>query len=110
MNAIQFITGLLMAGESAALFIGMHLRDTGWNNPVNRAYVLFDIIVGGLLTAAAYDVARISTIVLATSALTHIIRDYDYMRDVPDRYAFNIPLLIVLNIRLLGLLLVLGTP
>lgn len=107
MDWIQLITGLLIAGESLALYEGMKLRKTGWVNPVNNGYVVFDVAIGCILIASAYGAIHTQAILVGASVLTHVIRDYDYYKKVPDRYAFNVPLLVVLNVRLLLLLTIL---
>ncbi len=107
MDLVQLITGLLIAGESIALFIGMKLQKSEWLNPVNNGYIVFDIIIGALLIASSLGVLPTQVILVGTSLITHIIRDYDYYKNVPDRYAFNIPLLVLLNLRLVLLLVIL---
>lgn len=107
MDLLQLITGLLIAGESIALFIGMKLRKSEWLNPVNNGYLVFDVVIGTLLLASSFGVVPKQVILVVASVITHILRDYDYYKGVPDSYAFNVPLLILLNIRLLCLVVIL---
>ena len=85
----------------------MSLKKTEWINSINNAFVGFDIILGVLLIASAYGLIITQGILVIASILTHLIRDYDYYKKLPDRYAFNLPVLALLNIRLLGLVLIL---
>ena len=107
MDWLQLLTGLLIAGESIILYTGMSLKKTEWINSINNAFVGFDIIMGILLIASAYGLITTQGILVIASILTHLIRDYDYNKKLPDRYAFNLPVLALLNIRLLGLVLIL---
>ncbi len=104
---LQLITGLLIVGESLALYIGMSYKKSSWVNPVNNSFVVFDLVIGALLIASSIGVSPPQIILLITSTLTHVLRDYDYYKRVPDRYAFNVPLLVLLNVRLLMLVAIL---
>lgn len=106
MDWLQLTTGLLVAGESIALYVGK--RRTGWLNPTNQGYVFFDVVIGVLLVASALGALPTQEILVTASILTHLIRDYDHFKNVPDRYAFNLPLLILLNIRLVLLVAILA--
>ncbi|MBD3171416.1 hypothetical protein GF326_02985 [Candidatus Bathyarchaeota archaeon] len=103
MNLIQFLTGLLVAGESIILYFVMKYKSSPWLTPMNRAYVVIDIITGLTLLASGLKWIPVQRIILLTSALIHIYRDYEAYRGMENRYAFNTPLLVVLNIRLLAL-------
>jgi len=103
MGIFQLIAGLLIAGESLVLFFVMHLKNSSWVNPVNTAYVVIDVIVGLILLASAFDLIPAQNIILITSTLIHIYRDYEVFQSLENRYAFNTPLLLLLNIRLLAL-------
>ena len=103
MDIIQLVTGLLIAGESLVLYVLMRLRGSSWVNPVNTAYVGIDVMVGAILIASGYGLIPVQGMILITSALIHAYRDYEVYQKLENRYAFNIPLLLVLNIRLLAL-------
>ena len=103
MDVIQLAAGLLIAGESIILYFVMRLRGSPWVNPVNNAYVVIDVIVGLILVASGYGVIPVQGMILITSALIHAYRDYDVYQKLENRYAFNIPVLLVLNVRLLAL-------
>jgi fatty acid desaturase len=108
MDYVQLAAGLLIAGESTALFTFMNMNGSPWLNPMNRAYVIIDVLVGSTLIASGFGLIPVLKIILVTAALIHLYRDYEAMRGMDDRYAFNTPLLIVLNIRLLLLLYVIA--
>ena len=103
MDIIQLATGLLIVVESLALYVVMRLKGSLWINPVNTAYVVIDVIVGLILVVSGYGLILVQGMILITSALTHVYRDYEVYQKLENRYAFNTPLMIVLNIRLLAL-------
>jgi hypothetical protein len=104
MDIIQLVAGLLMAGESAVLYIVMRNKDSPWLTPVNQAYVIMDILVGLILLASGLDLIPVQSIIMVTSAFIHLYRDYEVYQKLENRYAFNTPLLVVLNIRLIALI------
>ena len=103
MDIIQLVAGLLIAGESLVLYYVMRQRNSPWVNPVNTAYVVIDVIVGLILLVSGYGLIPVQSMILITSALIHVYRDYEVYQKLENRYAFNTPILIVLNIRLLAL-------
>jgi len=103
MDIIQLAAGLLIAGESLVIYVAMHLRNSPWIIPVNTAYVVIDVIVGLILLASGYDLIPAQDMILIISALIHVYRDYEVYQGLETRYVFNMPLLLVLNIRLLAL-------
>ncbi len=108
MDYIQLAAGLLIAGESTVLFTFMNMNGSPWLNPMNRAYIIIDVIVGSILIASGLELIPVLRIILATSALIHLYRDYEVLQNMDDRYAFNTLLLVVLNIRLMALLYVIA--
>lgn len=106
MDTLQLLTGLLVSGESIVLFIGMKTKKSDWLNPVNKGYIVFDIIVGATLVASSLGVIPAPVVLIFASIITHFLRNYDHYKKVPSRYAFNLPLLVLLNIRLLGLVFI----
>ena len=103
MDLVQVATGLLIAGESIVLYFLLRGKDSPWINPVNTAYVVIDGIVGAILVASGYGLIPVQDMIILTSALIHGYRDYEVYQKLENRYAFNLPLLLVLNIRLLAL-------
>ena len=89
------------------LYAVLGRRKSPWVTPVNQAYVVIDIIVGLVLLLSGLNIIPIQSLILATSALIHIYRDYEALQKLENRYAFNTPLLVVLNIRLLALIIIL---
>ena len=100
MNWLQLTTGLLITGETIILYFGKRLNKE-WLIPSNIGYIVFDVVIGALLVASAYRVIPTQEILLLSAIITHLFRNYEYYKKVPERYAFNLPLLIVLNIRLI---------
>jgi hypothetical protein len=90
-----------------ALYAGMRLHKD-WLNPTNNGYIVFDVVIGTLLVASAYGVIPTQEILIVTAIVTHLLRDYDYIKKLPERYALNTPLLVVLNIRLIMLIAILA--
>jgi len=103
MDIIQLATGILITGESLFLYALMRSRDSSWVNPINTAYVVIDVIVGLILVVSGYGLIPAQGMILITSALIHIYRDYEAYQRLENSYAFNTPLLLLLNIRLLAL-------
>ena len=103
MDILQLATGVLIAGESLVLYVLMHLRGSPWVNPVNTAYTVIDVIVGLILLVSGYGLISIQGVILVTSALIHMYRNYEVYQKLENRYAFSTLLLLVLNIRLLAL-------
>ena len=106
MNWLQLITGLLITGETVVLFLGMRLNKE-WFTPSNNGYLVFDLVIGTLLITSAYGVIPTQDILLFTAIITHFFRNYEYYRKTLVRYAFNMPLLVLLNIRLILLIVIL---
>jgi hypothetical protein len=63
-----------------------------------------DILVGLILLASGLDLIPVQSIIMVTSAFIHLYRDYEVYQKLENRYAFNTPLLVVLNIRLIALI------
>ena len=107
MDLIQLGAGLVIAGESSLLYAVLKRRQSPWVTPVNQAYVVIDVIVGLCLIASGLSWIPTQGLIVLTSALIHVYRDYEVVQKLENRYAFNTPLLLVLNIRLLALIVIL---
>ena len=103
MEIIQIATAALITGESLVLYFISRYRDSPWVNPVNTAYVVIDLTTGTILLLSGLGVFQVQKMIMLTSGFIHLYRDYETIRGLENRYAFNTPLLIVLNIRLLAL-------
>jgi hypothetical protein len=109
MEYIQIATGLLITGESIILYSLMNANGSSWANPVNQAYVVIDVIVGLILLASGFGLIPVQRIILGTSALIHFYRDHEIIHRTEDRFAYNMPLVVVLNIRLVLLIYIILT-
>ncbi|MCJ7731295.1 hypothetical protein MUP51_03175 [Candidatus Bathyarchaeota archaeon] len=103
MDYIQTAAALLIAGESAVLYLIMKHRGSEWVTPINHAYVVIDVVAGLILLASGLGFIPVQSMIIITSALIHGYRDYEVYQKLENRYAFNTPTLIILNIRLLAL-------
>ena len=106
---IAVLTGLVIAGEAAALLIGMHLlvRPTSpWLTPKNNALAVIDVISGVILVALTLT-GNAPGLFYATAALaliTHSFRDWEYLSSIKNPFVFNLPLFIINNLKLVGAL------
>jgi hypothetical protein len=117
LRLIAGLTGAVVAGESLALLVGMHVfaKAEAWIDTKNIALALFDVAVGvGLvILALGRGAPSFSFFVrgaLLVAAMTHVYRVWEYLVGSEGRFFFNLPLLAFCVLRLLGLvaILVLG--
>jgi hypothetical protein len=108
------LTGAVVAGEALALLVGMHLlseSDNAWLSAKNDFFLALDILAGlGLLYLAlahrgpAWPYALYSLAGLAL--LTHGYREWEYLARAANPFCANLPLFVVNNLKLAGLLAV----
>ena len=106
-NIFTFSAGALVCVESAILLVGMNLpRPSSWSSPLNVAFAVSDIIIGGCLvyvslSGTSYNVNLLFFIGIGILILTHGFRTVQYL--IPDSNPFtaNLPLFIFNNVRLL---------
>ena len=110
LRAVTALTGLVVAGESLALLIGMHLfaRAEAWMGLKNDLLAIFDVALGVVLVVLALrrgDVVFpvLVQVLILISALTHLYRGWEYLAGAGDRFFFNLPLLVFCGLRLAGL-------
>jgi hypothetical protein len=103
MDYIQTAAALLIVGESTILYLVMKHRGSEWVTPINHAYVVIDVVAGLILLASGLGWIQVQSMIIITSALIHGYRDYEVYQKLENRYAFNTPTLIILNIRLFAL-------
>jgi hypothetical protein len=125
-TVLLFTNGCLIAGESIALLIGMHLlsgSDNPWISTKNDFFAASDIITGALFLYLGisnticyannekYDYSTfyqtnlvISFMVILFSLITHTYREIEYFNNSNNNFCSNIPLFVMNNIKL-GLLL-----
>jgi hypothetical protein len=113
LRIITVLTGALIAGEALALTIGMYFmgsREDPWVSR-NTLFLVMDVVIGFSLIylgLAARDVDTLTIFyLLAIMALiTHGYREWEYFADVDHKFCFNIPLFVVNNLKLLGLVII----
>ena len=109
------LTGLVIAGEALALFVGMHLLGAGqpaWISPKNDLLLGLDVLAGlGLivLTARSHSTLELGLLyaILIVSLGIHGYREWEYVAGVAGRFCANLPLFVINNLKLAGLLAVL---
>ena len=113
LRIITGLTGAVIAIESLALFVGLHVlspEQMPWTGPKNDAFVLLDVIVGGGLIYLALRCREgpfppiFFFVLVAVSLLAHGYREWEYLAGVDDRFTFNLPLFVFNNVRLAGLI------
>lgn len=118
MNALQVVTilvGLVVAGEAAALAIGMHIikkSESPWISLKNDLLLAFDVVVGLVLILLAIDAENFPQplwfpLFVAIGLITHIFRIWEYLAGRNSTFCGNRPLFIINNIKFIGLLLIL---
>ena len=109
---LTVITGLVIFGEAAALLVGTHIlskRDNPWTSLKNDIFLATDLIAGLVLIYFVFKsdnlfapaVLWTVTIILLIS---HGYRDAEYFLDLENKFCANIPLLVLNNVKLVGLL------
>ena len=103
---------LTIAGEALALFIGMYFlkRNREWFITRNIIFIFLDVVTGvGIfyLTMSGKPVSNIifSELVIA-AAVAYLLRSVEYFSKRKIKFCFNIPLFVVNNIKLIGLIVV----
>jgi hypothetical protein len=103
---------LTITGEALALFIGMYFvnKKREWFITRNIVFISLDVVTGiGIfyLSISGKPVSNIifSELVIA-AAVAHLLRSVEYFSKRKIKFCFNIPLFVVNNIKLIGLILV----
>jgi hypothetical protein len=119
MNPLPFkittlLTGGVVAGEALALVVGMHLLSKGanaWLSVKNHLFLALDIVAGLSLVylalaqrGVAWPYALFS--VAALALLTHGYREWEYLARIGNPFCANVPLFVVNNLKLAGLVAV----
>ena len=118
MNALQFVTFLtstVVAGEAAALAVGMHLvkkSESPWVSLKNDLLLALDAVVGLALILIAFQGENLNLpillpIFLLIGLLTHLFRIWEYLAKRAGAFCGNRALFIVNNLKFIGLLLIL---
>ncbi len=111
LKAISILTGIIIVGEALALLVGMHFlspRGNPWISFKNDLLIGIDIAAGiGLVYVVVANTdfsAGLFFILIGVSLLAHGYREWEYFSDVSAKFCINLPLFILNNIKLAGLL------
>ena len=114
MNAtkiITLLTGLVIVGEALALLIGMHFlsgRDNPWVSFKNDLLLALDIFTGSALVFLSLRNGvpgnPIFWIMSGLTLLTHAYRDWEYLVQAANQFCLNLPLFLVNNFKLAGVI------
>lgn len=118
MSALQIVTilvSLIVAGEAAALAIGMHIfkkSESPWVSLKNDLLMALDVVVGLALIFLAFDGANFPQptwffVFVIIGLLTHLFRLWEYLARREHTFCGNRPLFIVNNLKFIGLLVIL---
>ncbi len=102
-------TGLVIAGEAAALLTGMYLfvrPASPWLTPKNNVLAVVDIITGTILIILAITGKSpdLFYAIIVVALFTHAFRDWEYLASVEIPFVFNLPLFVVNNLKLAGVI------
>jgi hypothetical protein len=109
-KSLAIITGLLVAGEATALFIGTQIlskEKSPWVNQKNNIILALDVVSGLALIFLAwldqkFPLSIQSSVFLLIALLSHVYRDWEYLQDAVDKFCANLPLFLFNNLKLLG--------
>ena len=118
MNVLQIVTilvSLIVAGEAAALAIGIHIikkSDSPWISLKNDLLLALDIVVGLVLILLVFDGANFPQpiwfpVFVLIGLITHLFRVWEYLAGRESPFCGNRPLFIVNNLKFVGLLVIL---
>ena len=97
------VTGLLVAGEALALWIGVIVLhpESPWVTRSVRILLVLDIVSGAAL-AASIDSSILQVPAVFVVLVTHAYRTWETMAGRPERFCFNKWLFVFNIIKLLG--------
>ena len=113
LKIVTLITALVVAGEALALLTGTTIladEKDPWAAK-NMVFLILDIITGlglvyfGLVKGSINNSVLFILLTLIVLA-THSYREWQYFADVEYKFCFNIPLFVVNNLKLLGLVVI----
>ena len=118
MNALQVVTilvSLIVAGEAAALAIGMHIfkkSQSPWVSLKNDLLLAFDVVVGLVLIILATNAENFPQpfwfpLFVVIGLITHLYRIWEYLAGRQSSFCGSRSLFIVNNFKFIGLLLIL---
>ena len=118
MDTLQIVTilvALVIAGEAAALAIGMHIvkkSQSPWISLKNDLMLAFDAVVGLVLILITFNREPLispiwAPLFVTIGLLTHIYRIWEYLAGRENAFCANRSLFIFNNLKILGLLVIL---
>ena len=118
MSAIRVVTilvGVIVAGEAAALAVGMHLikkSESPWISLKNDLLLALDVVVGLSLILIACDNGNLIepqwfSIFVTIGLLTHLYRIWEYLAGRETPFCANRSLFIFNNIKFISLFVIL---
>jgi hypothetical protein len=114
MTIIGIVTGLVIAGEALALFVGMVILSpdaAAWVSPKNNALLLLDVLTGIAiiwLVLGGQAGTGWPGIPVLVGLATHVYREWEVRSGAPHPFCFNTPLRILNAVKLAGLVILLG--
>jgi hypothetical protein len=99
------LLGILLVGEAAALFIGMHVlgnKPNSWISYKNTLLLVLDVGCGTmLLFSVLVKIPEvIFWLVFIMVVLSHSFREYEYFSMQKQPFCSNLPLFIVNNVKM----------
>jgi hypothetical protein len=108
----SLLTGLTMAGEALALLVGMHIPSAGdnpWISVKNDLLLALDIVAGlgvPYLLMGRRGAPYALYFLVSLAVLTHGYRVWEYLARAGNPFCANLPLFVVNNLKLAGLLFI----
>ena len=116
MNAIKIVIlliGLVIVGEALALLVGMHIlseRVNPWISFKNDLLLAFDFFSGAALVFLSLRNSDpgglIFWIAAGLALVTHAYRDWEYLIQAANLFCLNLPLFVVNNFKLAGVIVI----
>lgn len=110
---VVILTGAVIAGEAMALLVGTYFlsADKAWASK-NMALLILDIVTGLGLIYFGFARGSLLTSTLfflfsGLALLTHGYREWQYFTHIETKFCFNLPLFIVNNVKLIGVVVIL---
>jgi hypothetical protein len=117
LKAATLLTGGLIAGEALALLVGMHFLSPvkpAWATPKNDTLLGLDLLTGAGLIYLGISEPNLAHsnyfyLLSTTTLLSHGYREWEYLGNTQDAFAFNQPLFVVNTMKLTGSLIILSS-
>ncbi len=119
MSALQIVTilvSMIVVGEAAALAVGMHIfkkSQSPWVSLKNDLLLALDVVVGLALIFLVFDSTNFPQpiwffVFVIIGLLTHLFRFWENLARQKNGFCGNRALLILNNLKLIGLFVILG--